>query len=521
MIVELEVLLEDKPGTLIKMLSPISENNCNIHGIFHGPKREKDNLIPVFVKFEVPDDVYRQVIEEIGRRLAEINAQVIKFDPIGLTTRDVKAKRKGVLIILDGSADLPMEELEGRTPLEAAHTPTLDQMAAGGVNGAFTALGPSKLVGSDTAIMSILGYDPYKFYTGRGPLEVAGVGLEIQPGDVSFRCNYVTVTDDFKIVNRTAGYPRQGTEILEEELNKIRLSDPKVEFIFRNSKDYRCVLRFRGYNLSAKVSDMDPNYNAIPDALDNLDLLLPGEAKIILAKPTQATPEAKNTAKILNEFVTKAHLVLKGSPFNKKRIVEGLPPANAVLPRGAGETPSFKSFLSEWGINAGCISGTGLVKGMAKLMGMEVPEVPGATGYVDTDYLSKAKSGLELLNNNCDFVVIHIEGIDEVSHDGDVGAKIKALEDSSEILTRYLVDNAPEDLLFCVLSDHTTSCRLGDHTSDYTPVMFWSKKPSFRVDNVRRYSEIDCLSGGLGNLQGADIMPLMMSYMGRTAKYGA
>lgn len=521
MIIELEALLEDKPGTLLELLAPISKNNCNILGIFHGTKREKDNRLPVFAKFEVPDDVYQQVIEEIGHCFTELNAEIIKFAPIGLTTRDVKAKRKGVIIILDGAADLPYSDYDNRTALEVAQIPTLDMMSREGINGAFTALEPSKLVGSDTAIMSILGYDPYKVYTGRGPLEVAGTGLEIQPGDVSFRCNYITITEDFKIINRTAGYPREGIEALEEALNRIVLSDPKVEFDFRNSQDYRCVLRFRGYNISAKVSDMDPTYNAIPDALDNLDTLLPGESKIIQAKPLQTSPEAKNMAKLLNEYVSKAYQALKDLPFNQKRIADGLPPANAILPRGAGETPSLQSFRSKWGVNAGCVAGTGLVKGMTKLMGMEVPDIPGATGYIDTDYLAKAKSTVDLLNNNCDFVLVHVEGIDEVSHDKNKEAKIKAIEESSEILTRHLVENAPDDTVFCVLSDHTTSCRIGDHTADYTSVMFFSKKPGFRQDGVLEFSEKYTLAGGLGKMQGMDVMPLMLTYMGRTAKFGA
>ena len=521
MLVEMEALLHDKPGTLIELLAPISGNSCNIHGIFHGAKREKDNRIPVFVNFEIPDANYQQVIEQITQRLDEIDAQVLKFAPVGLSSRDVKAKRKGVLIILDGAADLPMAELDHRTPLEAANIPLLDEMAKTGINGTFTAMEPFKLVGSDTAIMSMLGYDPYSVYTGRGPLEVAGAGLDLQPGDVSLRCNYVTITDDMKILNRTAGYPREGTEELEAALNDIVLSDPKVDFEFRNSQDYRCVLRFRGYNISARISDMDPNYNAIPDVLDNLDRLQPGESKIILAKPTQTTPEAKNMAKILNEFVRKSHKVLKDLPYNLKRAAAGLPPANGILPRGPGETPSFQSFWSKWGINAGCVAGTGLVKGMAKLMGMEVPDVPGATGYIDTDYLAKARATVELINNNCDFVVVHVEGIDEVSHDKNHEAKIKAIEDTSEILIRHLVDNLPEETIYCMLSDHTTACATGDHTADYTAVTFWSKKPWFRRDGVGCFSEKDCLAGGLGRMMGRDIMPMMISYMGRMAKFGA
>ncbi len=425
------------------------------------------------------------------------------------------------MIILDGAADLPLPELGSRTPLEAARIPTLDRLAREGICGTFSALGPGMLIGSDTAILGILGYDPLKVYTGRGPLEVAGTGLDLQPGDVSIRCNYVTITDEFKILSRTAGYPREGIEALEQALNGIRLSDPKVEFRFRNSQDYRCVVQFRGYNISAEISDMDPSYNAIPDALDNLDLLEQGESKIISAKPLKQTPEAKNMAKLLNEFVAKAHTVLKDLPFNKDRTAKGLPPVNGVMPRGAGETPSFQAFRSKWGMNGACVSGTGLIRGVARLTGMAVPEVPGATGYIDTDYLAKAKTALELLQGNMDFVLVHIEGIDEVSHDKNAKAKIKAIEDSSEILVRHLVDHLPDDVIVCILSDHTTSTLLGDHTTDPTGIVLWSKTPAFRRDNVERFTENELSRGALLRVDGNGMMPLLMGFMRRLKKFGA
>ena len=425
------------------------------------------------------------------------------------------------MIILDGAADLPLSELGNQTPLEVARIPTLDRLAKEGICGAFSALGPGTLVGSDTAILGMLGYDPLKVYTGRGPLEVAGTGLDLQPGDVSIRCNYVTITDEFKILSRTAGYPREGIEVLEQALNSIKLSDPKVEFHFRNSQDYRCVVQFRGHNISAEISDMDPSYNAIPDASDNVHLLEQGESKIISAKPLGPTAEAKNMAKILNEFVSKAHTALKDLPFNQQRIARGLPSVNGVMPRGAGETPSLETFHSKWGMNAGCVSGTGLIRGIARLTGMTVPEVPGATGYVDTDYVAKAKVTLQLLQDNMDFVLVHIEGIDEVSHDKNAKAKIKAIEDSSELLVRHLVENIPDDVILCILSDHTTSTLLGDHTTDPTGVLFWSKTPTFRKDDVERFTETELSKGALLRIEGKDIMPLLMGFTRRLKKFGA
>ncbi len=385
----------------------------------------------------------------------------------------------------------------------------------------FSALGPTVLVGSDTAILAILGYDPWEVYTGRGPLEVAGVGVDLAPGDVSIRCNYVTITDEFKLLNRTAGYPREGIEVLEEALNQIELSDRKVEFMFRNSQDYRCVVRFRGYSISAEVSDMDPAYNAIPDALDNLDLLSKGESKIISAKPLSQSIEAKNMATLLNEFAGKAHNVLNSLPYNQERTAAGLPAVNGLMPRGAGETPSLPTFRTKWGLKGGCVAGTGLVKGIARLTGMVVPDIPGATGYIDTDYLAKAKATCELLDQDLDFVLVHVEGIDEVSHDKNSAAKVKAIEDSSEILLKYLKELLPDDVILCVLSDHTTSSTTGDHTIDPTGVVFWSREPSFRTDHVQQFTEKEMAKGALNQVEGKNIMPLLMGFAQRIKKFGA
>jgi 2,3-bisphosphoglycerate-independent phosphoglycerate mutase len=521
MIIELEVLLDDKPGTLIELLKPISESKCNIQGIYHGQKRDEDSLIPVFAKFEAPDATFRQIMNTIRERFTGLNIEIVKFAPIGMIGRETKQKKRAIMVILDGVTDVPLPQIGNKTPLEEAKIPTLHRLAGEGITGSFSAIGPGILVGSDTAMLAILGYDPYEVYTGRGPLEVAGVDLPLQSGDVSLRCNYVTITDDFKLMNRTAGYPRKGSEALEAALNRVRLSDPKVEFQFRNSQDYRCVVRFRGYSISADISDMDPNYNSIADALDNLDFLEPGEAKIITAKPLKPTAEAKNMANILNEFVTRAHQTLTDLPFNQERAAKGLPPANGIMPRGAGETPSLESFRSKWGMKGGCVAGTGLIKGIAHLTGMAVPHVPGATGYVDTDYLGKATAAIELLDDNHDFILVHVEGIDEVSHDKEVEAKIKAIEDSSEILVKHLMENIPDDVLLCVLSDHTSSSVLGDHTTDPACVVIWSKGPGFRRDPVERFVESDFSKGSLGRVEGRDIMPLLMGYMQRVRKFGA
>jgi 2,3-bisphosphoglycerate-independent phosphoglycerate mutase len=172
-------------------------------------------------------------------------------------------------------------------------------------------------------------------------------------------------------------------------------------------------------------------------------------------------------------------------------------------------------------MKGGCVAGTGLIKGMAKLTGMVIPDIPGATGYVDTDYLGKAKAAVELIRTGCDFVLVHIEGIDEVSHDKDVKAKVKAIEDSSEVLMRHLVENIPDDVIICVLSDHTSSSLLGDHTTDPTGVVFWSKDTAFRKDQVEKFWESEFPKGALFQLVGKDILPLLLGFTQRLKKFGA
>lgn len=432
-----------------------------------------------------------------------------------------KSPYKCILISLDGATDVAIPELGNRTPFEAANIPTLDQIAAEGMCGVLYPIGRYNIPGSDTAHLAVLGYDPYSVYTGRGPLEVAGVGIDLQPGDISIRCNYVTIDDNFKLLSRTAGYPREGTGALEETLNQIALSDPDVAVTFRNSQDYRCVLHFRGPNLSAEISDPDPSYNAVINASDGVGDLNPGEMKIVTAKPLTDTPEATHMADLLNEYMVKAHEVLNLLPFNDARRAQDLPVVNGVMPRGTGTTPVIGSFAEKWDLAGGCVSGTGLIKGICRLARMTVASVPGATGYIDTNYEAKADAALQLLADGCDFVLVHVEGIDEVAHDKDATGKVNAIEDSSERLVKRLVDASDEHLVLCVISDHTTSSIRGDHISEPTEIVVWSRSPLYRPDCVTRFCEREFYQGSLHVLNGLDVMPLLLGVMQRTQKFGA
>ncbi|MHA1715276.1 MAG: hypothetical protein ACTSXP_06505, partial [Promethearchaeota archaeon] len=273
-------------------------------------------------------------------------------------------EKKCIVVVIDGMSDLP-DRSSGRTktPLELADTPNLDRIAREGNVGYIHSIGYWKIPGSDTAHISLLGYDPWRVYTGRGPIEVAGTGVDLKPGDVSIRCNYCTVDEDFHLLNRTAGYVRDGIESLASAINsEVKLSDPDVMFEFRNSQDYRCVVYFRGPNISANISDMDPSYDIIVDTPDDR-IRIKERPRIVKSCPRDSTAEARHMSDLLNEWVGKVYHVLKDHPVNEARRQAGLPPANCVMPRGAGSTPAFEPLVKKWHIKGACVAGTGLIKG--------------------------------------------------------------------------------------------------------------------------------------------------------------
>ncbi|HUY00582.1 MAG TPA: 2,3-bisphosphoglycerate-independent phosphoglycerate mutase [Candidatus Deferrimicrobium sp.] len=409
-----------------------------------------------------------------------------------------------IMIVIDGIADRPLKQLDGKTILEVANIPNLHRVAKNGILGIFDPLNaPGRRSGSDTAHISILGYDPYEIYTGRGPIEVAGTGIKLQKGDVSLRCNYCTVDENLILLNRTADYIREGTNELEKALNEqINLSEPNVQFTFRNAADYRCVLHFRGLGLSSKITDTDPWKEG---------------AKILESRAIDGTPESIKTSKLVNEFVHKSYEILNLHPVNEKRRQSGKSPGNLIMPRGAGDTPEFEQFYDKWKLRGACIAGVSLIKGLAALMGMDIIEVPGATGYIDSNFMTKGKKAIEILPKY-DFILVHLEGTDEVSHDHMVKEKQETLERIDPMIG-WVYDHLPEDCFLVVLSDHTTSTELGEHTADPPPIMITG--PSVFKDEEGMFTERAARKGMLHRIRGNDILPILLDYMDKTKKFGA
>jgi 2,3-bisphosphoglycerate-independent phosphoglycerate mutase len=417
-------------------------------------------------------------------------------------------RTKGVLIIGDGLADRPVVELDGRTPLEAADTLNLDNVAAAGECGQMDPIGPGVRAGSDTSHLALLGYDPFKVYTGRGPFEAAGIGMEIRGGDICFRCNFSTLEGELKlhdgqfsgakIIDRRAGRIASGTADLIAVINGMQIED--VTCFAKESVEHRAALVLRGPGLGSLVSDVDPHEEgAVPHGAHGQD------------EPSE------KAARIANEFVLRSWQALKDHPVNKARIAEGKPPANVLLPRGAGVAPDLKPFEQQHGIKGACVVETGLIAGIGRYLNMTIPDVPGATGGADTDELALARMICKMLNDH-DFVLCNFKAPDLGGHDSKAQAKIAAAQ-KLDNLVGYVLANCPEGTHIAVTADHSTPISFGDHTGDTVP--FAVCGPNVRPDRVKKFDERSVVGGAIARIRGSDVMSILTNLMGVQEKFGA
>jgi 2,3-bisphosphoglycerate-independent phosphoglycerate mutase len=415
----------------------------------------------------------------------------------------MSATPKLIIFLGDGLGDRPVAELSGQTPLEAQHTPHLDKLAAGGLCGMLDPVSPGRRIGSDTAHMAILGYDPFAYYKGRGPFEAKGVGLDVMPGDVAFRCNFATVKGR-TVVDRRAGRIKEGTDELAAAVNAKAGLIKGVQCLFKQSVEHRAALVLRGEGLDHRVTEVDPHHEgaAYPDC--------------------EPLPEAKDdsaaqkTARVVNEWVRLAHEALEAHPINAQRVAEGLPPANAALPRGVGTAVHLEPFEERYGLRGAMIVEVDLVRGLGEYLAMDVVDVPGATGGKDTDELAEAV--VAALQDH-DFVLANIKAPDLGGHDGDVPQKMKAIAKVDNAVGLLMDRLDFGHTVIMVTGDHCTPISFGDHTGDAIPAVFYGC--GVRPDEVERFGERPCMSGGLGNFTGADIMNLLTNFAGTQQKFGA
>ena len=408
---------------------------------------------------------------------------------------------KAVLIIADGLGDRPIKELGNKTPLEAAVKPNLDKLASEGECGIMDPIAAGVRAGSDTSHLAILGYDPYKYYTGRGPFEAAGIGMDVKKGDIAFRCNFSTVDDNMVITDRRAGRITSGTDQLAAAVDGMVLSNG-VTVLFKESVAHRGALILRAPGLSAEITDTDPHHE---------------DAKVLISEAKDPSDEASaKTAAAVNEFVQKSYELLKDHPVNKERIAQGLNPANIILPRGGGIGPNIESFKEEHKLNAACVAETGLINGVARYVGMDITEVPGATGGPDSNVMNMAKAIVEQLKSH-DFILCNVKGADIGGHDANPQVKIDMTKKLDEMIG-YLMSNL-QNTYIVVTADHSTPCAILDHSGDPVPIVFWGE--GVRTDKCEHFDERSVTSGGIGRIRGIDVMKIITQLMNVQEKFGA
>lgn len=380
---------------------------------------------------------------------------------------------KYLILVPDGAGDEKIEALGGLTPLEKANIPNIDRLASLGEVGNVKTVPDGIAPGSDAANLAVMGYDPSVYLTGRSPLEAVSIGVPMTDTDVAFRANIITVEgegnyEDLIIKDHSAGdIPTADADILIKDLNKAFETD-KIKF--HTGTSYRhCLI----------VKEGETYYKLTPphDVLDRRvgDYLPEGEG-----------------VNFITDMMRKSYDILKNHPINLKRIEEGKNPANTLWIWGQGKKPSLTSFTEKYGIEGTAISAVDLIKGIAVCSGLEVAEVEGATGTVETNYEGKANAAIDAFKSGKDFVYLHVEGPDECSHQGDLDNKIKAIEKiDSEILSRVFeyLESSGEDFKILEVPDHKTPLAIRTHTDVPVPFVIYDSSNLKPRDCNKQFNE--------------------------------
>jgi 2,3-bisphosphoglycerate-independent phosphoglycerate mutase len=408
--------------------------------------------------------------------------------------------RKILFIVLDGVSDRPCPELSGTTPLEAAYTPVLDKLAAEGVCGIMDTIAPGVRPGSDTAHLALIGYDPNKYYTGRGPLECEGTGIHMTPGMIGFRCNYATISSDGLVIDRRAGRVHNTAGLSKAIQDGVDLSKFGVGFSFRSGAGHRAALALKGPGLGYSVSSNDPKRE--------------GVAPLTVKSLNQAV-EHEKTAAVCNEFVRQSREILFDHPINRDRVKNGLNPANVVLMRGAGEMGHFEPFAKKYGLSGSVISAASLITGIGNAVGLSPVYVEGITGSQNSNLSGKVAAAIQELKTR-DFVLVNIKGADESGHDGLAEQKRAFIEKMDAALEPLL---GIRDAIIILCADHSTPCTIKDHSADPVPVII--RGEGVRMDDVVSFNEYSCATGGLGRITGAGLLPIALDLINKAHKFGA
>jgi len=396
------------------------------------------------------------------------------------------SRRKTIIFLGDGMADEPMVELGGKTPLQVAYTPGMDRIAREGRSGTLLTLPAGFPTSSEVANMSVMGCDLPSEYCGRGALEAAGRGIPLRPDDIAFRVNLTTVEEGILRDFSGGRVSSPDATLLIQALND-HLGSSKIRFY--TGLSYRNILVCSGSEFTAQVKTDKPDDNHGQRVAEHLPcaLNLDGEA----------------TAVVLRRLIAEATEVLTNHPVNQRLKAEGRAMANGIWPWSGGRAGALKRLKDKYGITGAVISAVDVITGLGRCLGMEVVPVPGATGYIDTNYKGKAAAAVEAIKTH-DLVYLHLEAIDEVSHEQNLALKIKAIEDFDAQIICPVMKAVGPDANYVVLPDHPVPIRLGKHTR--TPVPVSVRMPEITPDNVMEFNEVDCPRGSLGAMQGDALM---------------
>lgn len=417
------------------------------------------------------------------------------------------ARGRGCIIILgDGMADWPVKALGNKTLLQAASTPYMDKLARMGRVGRLVTVAEGFHPGSEVANMSVLGYNLPKVYEGRGPLEAASIGVDLQPGEMAMRCNIVCVEGEI-LKNHSSGHiTTEEADILVKYLQE-KLGDDRVSFY--TGVQYRHLLVIKGGD---KRIDCTPPHDVPLQPFRPL-MVKPMEGAEHIAVPegtADLTPQ--QTADLLNNLILRSQELLREHPVNLKRIAEGKDPANSIWPWSPGYRPQMERFSDKFPQvkKSAVISAVDLINGIGYYAGMRRITVEGATGLYDTSYENKVAAALEALKTD-DFVYLHIEASDEAGHEGNVPLKIKTIEnlDSRAVGPIYeAVKDWDEPVAIAILPDHPTPCELRTHTADPVPFLIWY--PGIEPDSVQAFDEVSAYDGSYGLLKEDEFINVLM-----------
>jgi len=399
---------------------------------------------------------------------------------------------KYVLIIGDGMADYPIPELNNKTPLQAAYKPNMDSIAERGRSGLIKNVPDGLTPGSEVAICSVLGYDPKVYCTGRGPLEAPSRGIKLGENDVAFRCNLITEKDG-AIADYSAGHITTQEAVQLIEAVKQAFDKPN-QIEFYSGLDYRHFLIMRNFPNPQQIQCIPPH-----DAIG---------IKVSKVLPKAKIPSAEKQAQQLRVLIEDSREILRSHPVNLAREKAGKKPGNLIWFWGGGKKPSMPTLKEKFGLNGAVISAVDLVKGIGTYAGMQIINVPGATGLANTNYEGKADAALKALESN-DLVCVHVEAPDEAGHIRDYKLKVKTIEDLDKRLLGRILTGLSEPYAIAILPDHPTPVSIGTHTRD--PVPFAISAPNLKPDGVKKFDESSAQKGAFGLVEKDYLISLLLN----------